>query len=215
MRYSKIISSLAAAIVLTIFIFGSTAFAEMVTFQFNGRTQATVGGTFFDDVAFEVTSTIDSDSPDLFPESFNSSRGGFAGAVTTLSIPTAGIFDAVSTNVTGIVQEDFGSSRFRLVDPSNLFGQAALGVGFNNSGVFPDPNSINPFIDPTPTPTNFEGGLQWQLLLGPNVTFNTVREVTASSSFSSVTGTAGIPEPTSFTMFALGLLAVSLKRRRR
>ena len=51
----------------------------------------------------------------------------------------------------------------------------------------------------------FEGGLPWQLLLGPNVTFNTVREVTASSSFSSVTGTAGIPEPTSFTMFAIGL----------
>ena len=215
MLYFKKLLSRSVAILMISSLFGSTAVAEMVTFQLTGRTQATIDGTFFNDVAFEVTSTIDSNSPDLFPEPFNSGRGGFAGAVTTLSIPTAGIFDAVSTNVTGIVQEDFGSSRFRLVDPSNFFGQAALGVGFNTSGVLPDPNSINPFIDPTPTPSNFEGGLPWQLLLGPNVTFNSVREVTASSGFSSVTGTAGIPEPTSFTMFGIGLLTISMKRRRR
>ncbi|MDB2687640.1 PEP-CTERM sorting domain-containing protein [Mariniblastus sp.] len=209
MRLSKKFLLPLSAVLLFNSLLISAANAEMVTFSLTGRTQATIDNVFFNDVAFAVTSTIDDNSFDQMP--FQDGRGAFAGAVTTLSIPSAGIVDALSTNVTGILQEDFGTSRFRLVDPSNFFGQAAVGVGFNVPGVIPDPNLISPFVDPTPTPTNFEGGLTWQLLLGPNVTFNSVTQVTASSSFTTV----GVPEPTSFTMFSMGLLAVSLKRRRR
>ena len=207
MRFSKNLLLPAIAVVLLSSLFASTAIAELVTYQLTGRTQATVGNTFFDDAFFEILISIDDDTADQFPNQDN--RGAFSGATTILSIPDAGVNNAVSTNVTGILQEDFGSTRFRLVDPNNFFGSAALGLGFNTS-VIPDADSINPFNEPTPAPTNFEAGLQWQFLLGPNVTFNTVREVSVSN-FS----VAGIPEPTSFTMFAIGMLAVSLKRRRR
>ena len=209
MRFLKTLLLPCVVILLTSNLVASTAVAEMVIYRLTGRTQATIGGTFVNDVAFEITSTIDDDSVDQFP--FQNNRGAFAGAVTTLSIPSAGINDAVSTNVTGILQEDFGNTRFRLVDPSNFFGSAAIGVGFNTS-VLPDADSISPFNEPTPAPTNFEGGLPWQLLLGPNVTFNSVREVTVTSSFATPTG---VPEPTSYMMFGMGLLAVSFKRRRR
>ena len=211
MRTSKNILLLCVATLLSSSLFASNAVAEMVTFELTGRTQATVDNVFYDDIAFEVTSTIDDSSVDQMP--FQNGRGAFAGAVTTLSIPSLGIVDAVSTNVTGILQEDFGNTRFRLVDPSNFFGSAALGVSFETPGVIPDVNSINPFAEPTPTPDNFEGGLQWQLLLGPNVTFNSVREVTAMNGSGLLT--LGVPEPTSFTMFTMGMLVVSLKRRRR
>ena len=211
MHFSKNLLLPAVAVVLLSSLFASTAIAELVTYQFTGRTQATVGNSFgnrfFSDAFFEILLSIDDDTADQFPNQDN--RGAFSGATTTLSIPAAEINNAVSTNVTGILQEDFGSTRFRLVDPNNFFGSAALGLGFNTS-VIPDADSINPFNDPTPAPSNFEGGLQWQFLLGPNVTFNSVHEVSVSN-FS----TAGVPEPTSFTMFAIGLLAVSFKRRRR
>ena len=207
MRCTKNLLLSSVVIFLTTSVFGSTAVAELVSFRLTGRTQATVGNTFFNDAEFEISVSIDDAAVDQFPNQGN--RGAFSGATTTLSIPSAGINNAVSTNVTGILQEDFGQTRFNLVDPNNFFGQAAIGVGFNSS-VIPDADSINPFNEPTPAPTNFQGGLQWQFLLGPNVTFNSISEVTVTN------GTiSGVPEPTSFTMFAMGLLAVSLKRRRR
>ena len=162
MLFSKKTLLTSIAILLIGNLLPSIADAEMVIFEFTGRTQATIGGTFFNDVAFEVTSTIDDSSVDQMP--FQNGRGAFAGAVTTLSIPAAGINDAVSTNVTGVFQEDFGNSRFRLVDPSNFFGQAGLGVFFGQTGVILDPNSIAPFAEPIPTPTSIEGGLPFQLL---------------------------------------------------
>ena len=202
--------SLFSVIVLLFSSFVSTVTAEFVTFEFNGRTQARIDGVFFPEIDFTVVTTIADTTPDSFP--FQNGRGGFVGATTTLTIPDAGIFDAEATNVTGIVQESFGnSSRLRLVDSNNLFGSAALGVSFN-SPVFPDPDSLNPLIDPLPAATNSEGGLLWELLLGPDVTFNTVFETSVSNV---ATPSANVPEPTSFTLCGIGLLAVAFKRRRR
>ena len=209
MSLSKQLSLFSVAVFLCSSL-ASTGSAELVTFEFNGRTQATIDGTFFPSIDFSVVTTIDDSAVDQFP--FQNGRGGFAGAITTLSIPDAGIFDAEATNVTGIVQESFGnSSRLRLVDSNNLFGSAALGVSFG-SPVFPDPDSINPLIDPLPAVTNSEGGLPWQLLLGPDVTFNSVFETSVSNVAAS---SANVPEPTSFTLCGIGLLAVAFKRRRR
>ena len=74
-----------------------------------------------------------------------------------------------------------------------------------------DPDSINPLIDPLP-PSNAQGGLPLRLLAGPDVIFISVREVAVSSS---ATSSATVPEPTSFTLCGIGLLAVAFKRRRR
>lgn len=210
MSLSKQLSLLSVAVLFCSSLL-NTASAELVSFAFKGRTQATIDGTFFPSLDFNVLVSIDDTSPDQFP--FQNGRGGFLGATTTLTIPDAGIFDAQSTNVTGIVQESFGNnSRLRLVDGNNLFGSAALGVSWN-SAVFPDPDSLNPLLEPLPAPTNAEGGLQWQLLLGPNVTFNSVFEVAVANVAS--TGSANVPEPTSFTLCGIGLLAIAFKRRRR
>ena len=132
-----------------------------------------------------------------------------------MSIPDAGIFDAQVSNATGILQEGFGnSSRLNLVDPNNpnggLFGASAVGVSFNQP-IFTDPTSINPLIDPLPPVSNSQGGLPLRLLAGPDVIFNSVREVAVSSNAAIVAN----PEPTSFTLCGIGLLAVAFKRRRR
>ena len=214
MTLSKQLSLFSVAVLLCS-SFASTVSAEYVTFEFKGRTQATIvdpvnnSRTFFPEIDFTIATTIDSRTPDEFP--FQNGRGGFVGATTTLSIPDAGIFDAQVTNVTGILQEGFGNfSRLNLVDSDNLFGQSALGVDFNQP-IFIDPNSINPLIDPLPS-FNAQGGLPLQLLAGPDVIFNTVREVAVSNG---VTSSANVPEPTSFTLCGIGLLAVAFKRRRR
>ena len=214
MTLSKQLSLFSVAVLLCS-SFASTVSAEYVTFEFKGRTQATIvdtvnnSRTFFPEIDFTIATTIDSRTPDEFP--FQNGRGGFVGATTTLSIPDAGIFDAQVTNVTGILQEGFGnSSRLNLVDSNNLFGQTALGVGFNQP-IFIDPDSINPLIDPLPS-SNAQGGLPLRLLAGPDVIFNSVREVAVSSS---ATSSANVPEPTSFTLCGIGLLAVAFKRRRR
>ena len=213
MTLSKQLSLFSVAVLLCS-SFASTVSAEYVTFEFKGRTQATIvdtvnnSRTFFPEIDFTIATTIDSRTPDEFP--FQNGRGGFVGATTTLSIPDAGIFDAQVTNVTGILQEGFGNfSRLNLVDSDNLFGQSALGVDFNQP-IFIDPNSLNPLIDPL-SPSNAQGGLPLQLLAGPDVIFNSVREVAVSSNAAIVAN----PEPTSFTLCGIGLLAVAFKRRRR
>jgi len=185
-----------------------SATAELVSFEFSGTTQATIDGMFFPSIDFTVVTTIDDTAPDQFPA--QNGRGGFVGATTFLSLPDAGIFDAEATNVTGILQESFGNfSRLNLVDANNLFGASALGVSFNQP-IFTDPDSINPLIDPLPAVTNAQGGLPWQLLIGSQVIFNSVANVAISNTSSAV-----VPEPTSFTLSGIGLLAVALRRRRR
>ena len=209
MSLSKQLSLISFAVLLCS-SFVSTVSAELVTFEFDGRGQLTINGTFFSDIDFTIATTIDGDSPDQFPQ--QNGRGGFVGATTTLSIPDAGIFNDEATNATGILQEGFGNfSRLNLVDSNNLFGQAAVGVSFNQP-IFTDPDSINPLIDPLPPVTNSQGGLPLQLLIGPDVIFNSVSEISVSSS---VTSSANVPEPTSFTLCGIGLLAVAFKRRRR
>ena len=209
MSLSKQLSLISFAVLLCS-SFVSTVSAELVTFEFDGRGQLTINGTFFSDIDFTIATTIDGDSPDQFPQ--QNGRGGFVGATTTLSIPDAGIFNDEATNATGILQEGFGNfSRLNLVDSNNLFGQAAVGVSFNQP-IFTDPDSINPLIDPLPPVTNSQGGLSLQLLIGPDVIFNSVSEISVSSS---VTSSANVPEPTSFTLCGIGLLAVAFKRRRR
>ena len=208
MSFSKQLSLFSVA-VLFCSSFVSTASAEFVTFRFDGSGQATIDGTFFQDIDFTIATTIDEDSPDQFPG--QSGRGGFVGATTTLSIPDAGIFDAQVLNATGILQEGFGNfSRLNLVDSNNLFGSPAVGVSFNQP-IFTDPTSINPLIDPLPPVSNSQGGLPLRLLAGPDVIFNSVREVAVSSNAAVVAN----PEPTSFTLCGIGLLAVAFKRRRR
>ena len=209
MSISKQLSLISFAVLLCS-SFVSTVSAEFVTFEFDGRGQLTIDGTFFPDIDFTITTTIDGNSPDQFPQ--QNGRGGFVGATTTLSIPDAGIFNDEATNATGILQEGFGNfSRLNLVDSNNLFGQTAVGVSFNQP-IFTDPDSINPLIDPLPPVTNSQGGLSLQLLIGPDVIFNSVSEISVSSS---VTSSANVPEPTSFTLCGIGLLAVAFKRRRR
>ena len=213
MSISKQLSLISFAVLLCS-SFVSTVSAEFVTFEFDGRGQLTIDGTFFPDIDFTIATTIDGDSPDQFPQ--QDGRGGFVGATTILSIPDAGIFDAQVTNVTGILQESFSSnfSRLNLVDSNNLFGQSAVGVSFNQP-IFTDPDSINPLINPLNDPLplfNAQGGLPLRLLIGPDVTFNSGSVISVSSS---VTSSANVPEPTSFTLCGIGLLAVAFKRRRR
>lgn len=212
MSISKQLSLISFAVLLCS-SFVSTVSAEFVTFEFDGRGQLTIDGTFFPDIDFTIATTIDGDSPDQFPQ--QDGRGGFVGATTTLSIPDAGIFNDEATNATGILQEGFGNfSRLNLVDSNNLFGQAAVGVSFNQP-IFTDPDSINPLINPLNDPLplfNAQGGLPLQLLIGPDVTFNSGSVISVSSS---VTSSANVPEPTSFTLCGIGLLAVAFKRRRR
>ena len=181
-----------------------------MSFEFTGTTQATIGGTLFPSIDFTVVTTIDDSAVDQFP--FQNGRGGFVGATTTLSLPDAGIFDAQATNVTGIVQEGFGSfSRLNLVDSDNLFGQSALGLDFNSGGVFTDPNVIGPLLDPLPAVSNAQSGLPWELLVGPDVSFNSISQISVAS----ISAPVANPEPTSFTLCGIGLLAVAFKRRRR
>ena len=219
---------LSVAVVLCSSLLG-TAKAEMVTtFEFTGQTQVTLnnGSTFnnafFGDVDFEILVSIPSNAPDLRTEPFNSQLGSFSGATTTVSLDfsdavnqagTADIVDAVATNVTGITQDSNGGSNFFLVNPINIFNPA-LRVNLA-TGTIPDPNSINPFTEPV-TVTNFgNGGVNFDLALpeATTLTFNTIFSLSAANA--SVPPSANVPEPTSFSMLGLGLLTVSLRRRRR
>ena len=214
MSFSKQLILLPVVFLLCLF---STATAELVNFEITGLTQVTVDSVFFDDVDFEILVSIDSEEEDRFP--FDNGRGAFGNATTILSIPDAGIVDALATNITGITQEDFGGNQnFLLVDPNNFFNPA-LRLTFNGSGAFDNANSINPLNDPLPglNSSGF-GGVNWQLFIGPGVvspriTFNTINQ--ASVSISNASASANVPEPTSFVMVATGLLTVSLRRRRR
>ena len=205
-----------------------TAKAELVsleTFEFTGQSSVTLDGSFFRDVGFEVLVSIDSNAPDQMDEFFNTGIGSFIGATTTVSLDfsdqanqngTDDIVDVLATNVTAITQtitqNNFGGSDFLLVNPSNFFNPAII-VNFD-SGVIPDPNSINPFTEPVPTINRFgHGGLSLELESGSNLTFNGISSLSVVNATASPS--ANVPEPTSFVMVGIGLLTVSLKRRRR
>ena len=205
-----------------------TAKAELVsleTFEFTGQSSVTLDGSFFRDVGFEVLVSIDSNAPDQMDEFFNTGIGSFIGATTTVSFDfsdqanqngTDDIVDVLATNVTAITQtitqNNFGGSNFLLVNPSNFFNPA-IRVNFD-SGVIPDPNSINPFTEPVPTINRFDhGGLSLELESGSNLTFNGISSLSVVNATASPS--ANVPEPTSFVMVGIGLLTVSLKRRRR
>ena len=212
---------------VAIFLFSGlfdTARAELVTFEtfeFSGRSEVTLDGSFFRDVGFEVLVSIDSNAPDQMDEFFNTGIGSFIGATTTVSFDfsdqanqngTDDIVDVLATNVTAITQNNFGGSNFLLVNPSNFFNPA-ISVNFD-SGVIPDPNSINPFTEPVPTINRFDhGGLSLELESGSNLTFNGISSLSVVNATASPS--ANVPEPTSFVMVGIGLLTVSLKRRRR
>lgn len=201
-----------------------TAKAELVsleTFEFTGQSAVTLDGLFFRDVGFEVLVSIDSNAPDQMDEFFNTGIGSFIGATTTVSFDfsdqanqngTDDIVDVLATNLTAITQNNFGGSNFLLVNPSNIFNPA-ISVNFD-SGVIPDPNSINPFTEPVPTINRFRhGGVSLELESGSNLTFNGISSLSVANT--TATASANVPEPTSFVMVATGLLTVSLRRRRR
>ena len=218
MTLSKQLSLFSVAVLLCS-SFVSSVSAEFVTFEFNGSAQVSLDGTFMQGGPFDftvvttiaATDVMSGTTVDLLP--FQSQAGRFDGATTLVSIPDAGIFNAQATNVTGIQQEGFnGFSRFSLIDP-NSPGPFALGLDFNRGGIFADPNLIRPLINPLENVSNAQGGgLSFQFLAGPDVTFNSASGVTVSSGF---TSSANVPEPTSFTLCGIGLLAVAFKRRRR
>lgn len=183
--------------------------AGIIEYEIQGRTSATVGSTFYQNVDFSINFAIDENSTDQFSEQ---NRGAYSGGVTTLSIPQAGIVAAVSSNITGLFLQDFGSTILNLVDPANFFGSAALGLNFGQS-VFTTVDSLTPFNEPTPDPTSAQGGLAIQFSGNlPNVTLNSISSASVSN------GTATVPEPSSaaFVMlFAFGMCTQRRRGRRR
>ena len=214
MRTFRKFTFLLLGTLLTNSLLSSTAVAEFVILRFKGEAQATIDGTFFSNAVFEIAVSIDDSTPDRFGAFFQSDIGVFDGATTTVSFPDAGILNAQSTNATTVTQRDFGSnSQFELVSPTNVFNPV-LRVGFNTD-VFPDVNSLNPLVDPQSSVTSFSsGGLDFLFANDPRVQINSITSLVLDSSTSPGLS-ASIPEPTSFTMFGMGLLAVSMRRRRR
>lgn len=215
MRTFKKLTLLSIVTLLSCSLLSSTAVAEFVILRFKGEAQATIGGTFFNNAAFEIAVSIDDSTPDRFDAFFQQNIGVFDGATTTVSFPDAGILNAQSTNATTITQQDFGgSSQFELVSPSNVFNPV-LRVGFNTPDVFPDVNSLNPLVDPQSSVTSFSsGGLDFLFANDRRIQINSITSLVLDSSTSSGLS-ASIPEPTSLMMFGMGLLAVSMRRRRR
>lgn len=214
MRTFRKFTFLLLGTLLTNSLLSSTAVAEFVILRFKGEAQATIDGTFFSNAVFEIAVSIDDSTPDRFDALFQPNIGVFDGATTTVSFPDAGILNAQSTNATTVTQQNFGSnSQFELVSPTNVFNPV-LRVGFNTD-VFPDVNSLNPLVDPQSSVTSFSsGGLDFLFANDPRVQINSITSLVIDSSTSPGLS-ASIPEPTSFTMFGMGLLAVSMRRRRR
>ena len=184
----------------------SVSDAGVLTYEIKGTTSATVGSTFFSDTAFTIEFSIDEDSPDLFPEA---NRGAYAGGTAVLSIPEAGINSATSTNVDGLLLQDFGTTILNLVSANNFFGGVALGLLWNQSGVLGSVDEINPISGSAPNPDSAQGGFTWQFDGGePNVTLNSV------SSSSLTTRSAAVPEPGGAMMMMVFAFAMSLQRRR-
>lgn len=189
-----------------------SSLAAPVTYLFNGNTQATVGTMFFPSLDFTINFTIDSDAVDQFP--MQQGRGAFSGGQALVSIPDIGLVDGISTNVTGLLLEDFGSlERLRLVDPSNFFGSAGIAAQWNSGGAIADPTVVSPLLEPVPPVDNDEGGLTWQFdNFAQNVTFNSVAALSVEN------GATAVPEPSAIGLCLIGvtiIIGVTRNQRRR
>ena len=179
-----------------------------ITYEFLGLGQATIDSDFHNNIRFEIKFSIDENEDDLNPEA---NRGAFANGTATLSIDSLGINDVLATNITGLLLEDFGSTRLHLIDSNSFFDGSGLTAEWGTSGIFSDVNSVNPYNEPVPTPDRFQSSLAWNLANGQEVALNTIFALRTRNGEPLV----ATPEPASAFMFLAVVLPLTMRRRRR
>jgi len=177
MMINRLLATL--TIVLSVTALPASTVGDLVIYEIDGNarvTHSTLG--VFANESFNIVFEIDDNQIDLLPGDLE--RGGFDMGIVRISVPTLGLNDEISPNVTGLVLVDTTTERFRLVDPTDFFGGAAIGLEWSTSGAIDDPNVIAT-LNPVPPPNVAWGGLDWQLGRGDTLTLSNISNVTIQS----------------------------------
>lgn len=180
---------------------GATSWADIISYKVTGIADVSVNSVFAADRQYEIVFSIDDGAPDQFP--FDSSRGGFFGGLTLLTLPDYAITSEEATNVTGLRQE---SNALFFTQLGNIWN-SGFSLSSLPGGTILDVKQIAPLgVDPV-SPAWTGAGLVWELDSGSTVQFNQVDSI-------QLTNVSAVPEPTCLGVLSLVALGYTRLRRK-
>lgn len=191
-----------AALVTSLLCLSSLpAFAVPITYIYAGHGGGSLGEAIFSDRAFTITALADTDN--IAP--WSSAGGGPQNThiSTTIDIGGLGLLTINTPSHTWLAAGCCGGLGQNLsLNWITIDAPALVSVGYDLS------TNIGPIVDNTPSHFNQFANVSTS---GGLLSFRDISDVT----FSAITGTVAVPEPTTISLLCLGLIGFAVRRRTR